>query len=192
MAFGQVMTALVLALAIARISPSSCQTVEGKVSCTDCSHDYDLSGIKVSVKCKGVKKVAVATTKDDGFFKVKLPSDHTKPHSSNCFTKLLGGPYHLYASNQNQLSQIVKGKEKNTYTISTPLSFFTSCPQNTKCNEDDAVFGSSKTYDLPLPPEWARGEGSMVLRGEGGRMVNMKQNVGYAITEEAKEGTVNH
>ncbi|XP_020238165.1 uncharacterized protein LOC109817346 [Cajanus cajan] len=112
------------------------------------------SGMKVSVKCEGVKKVAVATTEDNGFFKVKLPSDQTNPPSSNCFAKLVGGPDQVYASNKDQLSQIVKGNDKNTYTISTPLTFFTSCPQNTECNKDANVFASSKTFDLPLPPEW--------------------------------------
>ncbi|TKY48657.1 Pollen Ole e 1 allergen/extensin [Spatholobus suberectus] len=154
MAFAQVITVLLFALALARIGPSACQTVEGKVSCTDCTHNYDFSGIKLSVKCEGVKNLAVATTEDNGFFKVDLPSDHTKSPSANCFAKLVGGPNHLYASKKNQVSQIVKGKEKSTYTISTPLSFFTSCPQNTECNKAANLFGSSKTFDLPLPPEW--------------------------------------
>ncbi|KAL2985868.1 hypothetical protein AAZX31_12G175300 [Glycine max] len=101
------------------------------------------SGIKVSVKCEGVKNLAMATTEDKGFFKVDLPSDHTKTPSSNCFIKLLGGSNSLYASKKNQVSQIVKGREKNTYTISTPL----------KCNASNQ-FGSSKSFDLPLPREW--------------------------------------
>nr|ACU14606.1 unknown [Glycine max] len=156
MAFSQVITTLLFALAIARISPSACQTVEGKVSCTDCADNYDFSGIKVSVKCEGVKNLAMATTEDKGFSQVDLPSDQTKPPSVNCFTKLLGGPNtNLYASKKNLVSQIVKGKEKNTYTISTPLSFFTSCPQNTECKAANYnQFGSSKTFDLPLPREW--------------------------------------
>ncbi|KAJ1440713.1 hypothetical protein SESBI_01783 [Sesbania bispinosa] len=113
-----------------------------------------VSDIKVSVKCEGVKKLAVANTEDNGSFKVDLPLDHTKPSSSvNCFAKLLGGPVQLYASRQNQVSQIIKGTEQNTYTISTPLSFMTSCPQNTNCKAAKPV-GSSKTIDLPLPPEW--------------------------------------
>ncbi|RDX61678.1 hypothetical protein CR513_60072, partial [Mucuna pruriens] len=153
MAFAQVITALLFALALARIGPSACQTVQAKVSCTHCSHNYDFSGIKVSVKCEGVKNLAMATTEDNGFFKVDLPSDHTKPSSTNCFAKLVGGPNHLYATKKNQITQIVKGKEKNSYTISTPLSFFTSCPQNTDCNAANQ-FGSSKTFDLPLPREW--------------------------------------
>lgn len=101
------------------------------------------------MKCEGVKKLAVAATEYDGSFKVELPSDHT-----SCLAKLLGGPVQLYASRQNQVSQIIKGKEQNSYTISTPLSFMTSCPQNTKCKAVKKQFGSSKTVDLPLPPEW--------------------------------------
>ena len=107
------------------------------------------------MKCEGVKKLAVATTEDDGSFKVDLPSDHTKPSPSsvNCLAKILGGPVQLYASRKNQVSQILKGKEQNSYIISTPLSFLTSCPKNTKCKGGNQV-GSSKTVDLPLPPEW--------------------------------------
>lgn len=110
------------------------------------------SDINVSLKCEGVKKLAMTTTKDDGSFKVNLPSDHTKT-SMNCFATLLGGPIQLYVSKQNQVSQIIKGKEKKDYTISTPLSFMISCPKNTNCKASTA-FGSSKTVDFPLPPEW--------------------------------------
>ncbi|KAK7263419.1 hypothetical protein RJT34_31008 [Clitoria ternatea] len=154
MAFLQAITALIFALALARIDPSTCQMLQGKVSCLDCTHTYDLSDIKVSVKCEGVKKLAVATTEDDGSFKVELPSEHTtQPSSGNCLAKLLGGPVQLYVPRKNQVSQIMNDKEQNSYTISTPLSFMTSCPQNTKCKSSKQV-GSSKTVDLPLPPEW--------------------------------------
>lgn len=113
-----------------------------------------VSGIKVSVKCEGKKNLGVATTEDDGSFKVDLPSPGHAKHPKydvNCLVKLLGGPNPLYASRKNQVSQIVKGENSYTYTISTPLSFFTSCPQNTQCNKE---LGSSKTIDLPVPPEW--------------------------------------
>ncbi|OIV99271.1 hypothetical protein TanjilG_17081 [Lupinus angustifolius] len=109
--------------------------------------------IKVSLKCEGMKKLAVATTEDDGSFKVNLPSDNTKSSSWNCLAKILGGKVQLYASTKNQVSQIVKDKEQNNYTISNPLSFFTSCPKNKKCKVSNQV-GSSKTLNLPLPPEW--------------------------------------
>ncbi|XP_057455955.1 uncharacterized protein LOC130747131 [Lotus japonicus] len=154
MAGFQVFTALLFALALARIDPSTCQVVNGKVSCVDCTQNHDLSDIKVLVKCEGVKKLALASTEDNGFFKVDLPSDKTKPSSAgNCLAKLVGGPVQLYATRQNQVSQIIKSQEPNSYTISTPLSFMKSCPQNTNCKAAKPV-GSSKTVDLPLPPEW--------------------------------------
>lgn len=112
-----------------------------------------VSGIKVSVKCRGVKDLAVATTEENGSFKTDLPYDHTEPPSVSCHAKLLGGPNLLYASRKNQVSHIIKGKEENTFTISTPLSFFITCPKNTEC-KDANQFVSSKTFDLPLPPEW--------------------------------------
>ncbi|KOM50534.1 hypothetical protein LR48_Vigan08g136100 [Vigna angularis] len=104
--------------------------------------------VKVSVKCDGVKKLVVATTENDGSFKANLPSD-----KRSCFAKVLGGAVQLYASGKDQISQIIKGKEYNSYTISTPLSFRTSCPPRTNCKSGKQV-GSSKTVDLPLPPEW--------------------------------------
>ena len=113
-----------------------------------------VSGIKVSVKCEGVKNLAVATAEDNGSFEVELPLDNTKPPSVNCHAKLLGGPNHIYASRKNMVSQIVKGKEEKSYTISTPLSFFKSCPQDKEYCKDANLFGSSKTFDFPLPPEW--------------------------------------
>jgi len=111
------------------------------------------SGIMVAVKCEGVKKVAAATTEEKGFFKVDLPRDHEKALSEKCLARLLGGPNQLYATEKNQVSEIVKEKEKNTYTISTPLSFLRSCPKNTECKVTDKQFSSSK-LDLPLPPGW--------------------------------------
>ncbi|KAL1361396.1 hypothetical protein HN51_009787 [Arachis hypogaea] len=146
MAYAQVITVLLFALALARIDPSACQQiVKGKVSCLDCTHRYHLSDIKVSVKCEGVNKPAMASTEDDGSFKVALPSS-----SVNCIAKILGGPVQLYASRKNQVSKIVKGKDHNSYTISSPLSFMISRPKKANKNQ----VGSSKTVDLPLPPEW--------------------------------------
>lgn len=97
-----------------------------------------ISGIKISVKCDKVVKLVEATTEHDGSFMVKLPTD-----SGKCLAQLVGGPEQLYASRKNMFSQIVKAKQPNMFTISTPLSFFT------KSN-----LGSSKTVDLPLPREW--------------------------------------
>lgn len=120
-----------------------------------------ISGIKVLVKCDQVKKLAMATTEADGSFEVKLPSDHSKsPAALPCLAKILGGTNQLYASRKAKVSEIVKTPHhdsKYSYTISTPLGFSTSCPLSI---EDQAAckakneFGSSKTIDLPLPPEW--------------------------------------
>ncbi|CAL0329022.1 unnamed protein product [Lupinus luteus] len=153
MAYVHLITAFFFALALAKIDPSACQTVKAKLLCLDCTQHYDLSEIKVSVKCEGVKKLAVATTEDDGSFKVNLPLDKKKPSSVNCLAKILVGKVQLYALKKNQVSQIVQDKEQNIYTISTPLSFLTSCPKNKKCKASNQV-GSSKTVNLPLPPEW--------------------------------------
>lgn len=116
------------------------------------------AGIKILVKCDKVKKLAMATTKDDGSFEVEAPSDNTpQPRSlSNCLSKLLGGPNQLYTSKKFMTSQIVETDDSNSYTISSPLSIYTSCPptiDHAKC-ETMKKWGSSKTVDLPLPPEW--------------------------------------
>lgn len=110
------------------------------------------SGIKVSVKCEGVQNLAVATTQDDGSFMVDISTYHAKLPYDNCLAKILGGPNYLYASRKNQFSQIVKGKDGNSYTISTPISFLTSCPQNKECKDENQI-DSSKTINF-LPPEW--------------------------------------
>ncbi|XP_059430383.1 uncharacterized protein LOC132163997 [Corylus avellana] len=156
MAFPKLITALLLVLAFARFEPSTCQVVKAKVSCLDCKHNDAFSGIKVGVKCDGVKKLAVADTEYDGSFEVELPS---KTSPLNCHAKLLGGPIQLYASGKNVITKIIKSnsddEETNSYTISTPLSYSTSCPtaDHAKCRAVNK-FGSSKTVDLPLPREW--------------------------------------
>ncbi|KAK2370073.1 hypothetical protein P8452_57494 [Trifolium repens] len=164
MAFVHVIIALLFALALARIDPSSCQMVNGKVSCNDCTQDYDFSGIKVSMKCEGVKNLTMATTQHDGSFIVDLSTYPPKPSYDNCHVKILGGPYNIYATRKNQFSQIVKDKEGNSYTISTPLSFFTSCPKNKECKvEKNNEFGSSKTINFPFPPAWGLAPSSYYL-----------------------------
>ncbi|XWS73882.1 hypothetical protein CRYUN_Cryun02cG0167200 [Craigia yunnanensis] len=157
MALRSFITALCFLLALARIQLSTCQVLEGKFSCLDCNHDYDFSGIKVVVKCGQVKKLATAITEENGSFKVKLPTDTSKtPTPLNCLAKLLGGPNQLYAWKKNLVSKVVKAHELYSYTISTPLAFYTSCPlasKDAKCGALNEI-GSSKTVDLPLPPEW--------------------------------------
>lgn len=122
------------------------------------------SGIKILVKCDKVKKLGVATTEKDGSFEAELPTEHNSKTPSTtplkCLAKLLGGPKQLYASNKIMVSQIIHSTthDSNSYTISTPLAFHTSCPSTTsnqaaKCKAM-SEFASSKTVDLPLPPEW--------------------------------------
>ncbi|XP_028773021.1 uncharacterized protein LOC114730157 [Neltuma alba] len=140
---------IITLLLFAFAEASASQLLSAKVSCFDCTIPSQyLSQIKVSVKCENVRKVAVATTKDDGSFKADLPRD-----PKNCVAELLGGPSQLYASEKDKVSPVVKGTEPNTYTISTPLGFLTSCPKNSLC-EAAKQFGASETFDLPLPPEW--------------------------------------
>ncbi|KAF8396390.1 hypothetical protein HHK36_018007 [Tetracentron sinense] len=167
MAFSGVLTALLFALALAQIELSTCHVVKGTVSCVDCSGHGDLSGIRVLVKCDQVKKLAIATTEDDGSFTTELPSGDSSVSSSNCLAKLLGGPKQLCSSKKSLVSKIASAHDSNSYTISTPLSFFTSCPSKTKISSSPSSsrknaeggtakpeFGSSETIDLPLPPEW--------------------------------------
>ncbi|XVF19687.1 hypothetical protein REPUB_Repub11eG0132000 [Reevesia pubescens] len=161
MALRSMITALLyFLLALARIQLSTCQVLKAKVSCLDCNPDYDFSGIKVVVKCGQLKKLATATAEENGSFKVELPSDteKTTPKPLNCLAKLVGGPNQLYAWKKNLVSNVVKAHELNSYTISTPLVFSTSCPLasklDAKCGAAPNQIGSSKTFDLPLPPEW--------------------------------------
>ncbi|XP_017982094.1 PREDICTED: uncharacterized protein LOC18590285 [Theobroma cacao] len=157
MALRSVITALFFLLALARIELSACHVLEGKISCLDCTRDYDFSGIKVQVKCAQVKKLATANTEENGSFKVELPSDTSKtPRAETCLAKLLGGPDQLYVWKRNLVSKVVKAHELNSYTISTPLAFSTTCPlasRDAKCGAPTEI-GSSKTVNLPLPPEW--------------------------------------
>ncbi|KAF7805721.1 uncharacterized protein G2W53_037882 [Senna tora] len=151
MAFAQFVTLLlVFALAETRLEVASAsQILKAKVSCFDCTtHNYDLSEMKVSVKCENVKKLAVASTEEDGSFKVELP---TKSDIPKCVAQVIGGAKQVYGSRKHKVSLIVKAKEGNTYTTSTPLGFLTSCPKHTNCIDQ---FGSSKTIDFPLPPQW--------------------------------------
>ncbi|XP_050369062.1 uncharacterized protein LOC126787183 [Argentina anserina] len=155
---GWVIPTLLFALFLAKLELSYGQVLKAKVTCLDCHKNYDFSDIKVFVKCDQVKKLATATTEADGSFEVKLPSDNSKsPAALHCLAKILGGTKLLYVSRKVAASEIVKSQDSNSYTISTPLGFSTSCPSSM---EDQAAckpkneFGSSKTFDVPLPREW--------------------------------------
>ncbi|KAL4335103.1 hypothetical protein GQ457_07G035720 [Hibiscus cannabinus] len=150
--------ALVFVLAFARVQLSTCHVLDAKISCLDCKHNYDFSGIKVAVKCDKVEKLATATTEENGGFKVELPLGISKgnppPTSVDCLAKLVGGPNQLYGKNKNLVSKVVKVRHGvNSYTISTPLVFSTSCLLGS-VDAKSCGLGSSKTFDLPLPPEW--------------------------------------
>ncbi|KAJ8768001.1 hypothetical protein K2173_020941 [Erythroxylum novogranatense] len=148
----QVVAFLLFALALSGIEFSTCQVVKGKVSCLDCPGNYNFSGVKVELKCDNVKKWV--TTGSDGSFDIEFPVQTSPETPKNCVAKLLGGPTKLYASRQSMVSKIVRSRNANSYTISTPLAFSTTCPSSTgKCGGGRDV-GSSKTIDLPLPREW--------------------------------------
>ncbi|KAK9280174.1 hypothetical protein L1049_013861 [Liquidambar formosana] len=155
MALHNLIVALLFVL-VTMVEPSTCHVVKGSVSCLDCHRHYNLSGVKVAVKCDQVKKLATVTTEDDGSFATNLPSDTPMSATpSNCNAKLLGGENQLYASRKNMFSKIVKVQESNSYTISTPLAFSTTCPsKEANCGASNGETGSSKTVDIPLPPEW--------------------------------------
>ncbi|XP_028086431.1 uncharacterized protein LOC114287319 [Camellia sinensis] len=158
MGLHQLITALIFALVLARVELSACHVLKGSVTCLDCNPHYDLSDIKVLVKCSQVKKLAMATTTENGTFETELPSDAQPPPSFNCLASVFGGPSQLYVSRKNMVSRTTKLSQSDSYTISTPLKFHTSCPlankDTAKCGPQNAVIGSSKTVDLPLPPEW--------------------------------------
>ncbi|KAE8682455.1 putative Integrase, catalytic region [Hibiscus syriacus] len=150
--------ALVCVWALARLQLSSSHVLDSKISCLDCKHYYDFSGIKVAVKCDKVKKLATATAEENGAFRVELPldiSESNPPPSVDCLAKIIGGPNRLYGKNKNLVSKVAKkvSHRVNSYTTSTPLAFSTSCSLAT-VDAKSCGLGSSKTIDLPLPPEW--------------------------------------
>ncbi|PHT30118.1 hypothetical protein CQW23_30319 [Capsicum baccatum] len=157
MAAYQLGFALFITLALATLQFSSCYVLKGSVTCLDCNHHIDLSGIKVSVKCSKVKTLTMATTEEDGSFEASLPFDKTP--TNKCYAKILGGPNQLFVSRKETDPTVVKSQEDdgNSYTISNSLKFYTKCPSsnkndnNGKCHDE---FGSSKTIDLPVPREW--------------------------------------
>ncbi|KAL9677612.1 hypothetical protein QQ045_005845 [Rhodiola kirilowii] len=142
---------------IAKFDSSAChdQFLKGSVSCLDCDdHHFDYSGIEVAVKCDKVEKINKVSTESDGSFSMELPSQISSPAASQtCLAMLVGGPSQLYVSKSNTVSKITPTKttlnEPNSYTTSTPLVFYTIRPSSLK-----SQVGSSKTIDIPLPPEW--------------------------------------
>uniref|UniRef100_A0A7N0VEI2 Pollen Ole e 1 allergen and extensin family protein n=1 Tax=Kalanchoe fedtschenkoi TaxID=63787 RepID=A0A7N0VEI2_KALFE len=144
-----IVLAFVLALFAARFDPSASQSLKASVSCLDCDHHFDYSGIEVAVKCDKAEKLSVVSTDSDGSFSVtELPVSSP----ASCLAKLVGGPSQLYVPKSNTVSRVIPTtthKELNAYTLSTPLAFYTSRPATPK-----SQLGSSKNIDIPLPPEW--------------------------------------
>ncbi|KAL8263070.1 hypothetical protein R6Q59_024419 [Mikania micrantha] len=148
------LTLLTLALSM-MVELSMCHLLKGSVTCLDCPIGSNLSGIKILVKCKQVKNLAMATTNDHGAFETQLTSP-------NCQAKILGGPKQLYVSTKTMATNIMKVHETDSYTTSQPLTFYISCPlienPDGKCGVRNDAIGriiwSSKTLDLPMPKEW--------------------------------------
>lgn len=100
-------------------------------------------GITVGVSCSHTNTRFTVTTDKKGDFISELPSKI----ESNCEAELQGSVKQLYASKNNVKSKIVKlGGDK--YGLSSKLFFLKSCPRSF------GSFSSSKTVDLPVPPEW--------------------------------------
>ncbi|XP_022995160.1 uncharacterized protein LOC111490782 [Cucurbita maxima] len=160
MALASLVTACLLAAMAASVEASTSTTriLKGKVSCLDCDAVYDLSEIVVMVKCEKAGRVVTATTAKDGGFATELPSDE-------CEARLGGGRNQLYAARKDMVAEIVRvgdgSGSGDVYGTSTPLAFCSGCRCRSidndggeQCKAAARKFGSSKTFDLPLPPEW--------------------------------------
>ncbi|KAI5666753.1 hypothetical protein M9H77_16606 [Catharanthus roseus] len=162
--YHQLVIVFFLTLALANFQTSSSHVLKGSVTCLDCDSHYDLSEIKVLVRCSNVKKMALATTKKDGTFETKLPTSAEKP---KCLAKIVGaGSNLLYTSGKKTISRVVKvqGQEDFYYTNSEPLNFYKSCPQQKQAECASAAgFDSSETVDIPLPREWGLAPSSYYL-----------------------------
>ncbi|XP_051134063.1 uncharacterized protein LOC127253486 [Andrographis paniculata] len=144
--------------------------VKGFVTCLDCPHGYDLSGVQVLVKCEQTKKAGtVAYTQVDGAFETEVGLD-----KGECMAKIMGGPEQLYyvGTRKNDASFQVAKSEKLTATttkiIPEAIPFYKSCPTEGKCGDKKEMNGdsngnggnkegsydSSKTVYLPLPRQW--------------------------------------
>ena len=99
-----------------------------------------------------MKNATIATTKPDGSFEAKLPSDTV---TSYCRARILGGSNQLYGSIKNMVRPIVKARGSESYAISKPLEFYKKCPlKDGNCGPKKLGLGSSKTIDIPFPREW--------------------------------------
>ncbi|KAL9257976.1 S40-7-like protein [Drosera capensis] len=139
-----------------RMEFSVCSVVRASVSCMDCAHGYDLSGIRVVMECNNGNILATATTNKDGIFEAHLPLDPKPPIMvSICLVKLLGANEQFYALKKNMVSQIAMVENNaSVYTTATPLTISKSCSsvaRSGKCRLQGHELSSSKTVNLPVP-----------------------------------------
>ncbi|KAL8144009.1 hypothetical protein V2J09_017041 [Rumex salicifolius] len=111
------------------------------------------TGISILVKCDQMKKPAMATTNKGGSFEANLPLSSST--SSNCRARLFAGPKQLYALNKNIEAKVIRVSDQaNTYTTASTMTFATSCSSLATLGRCPSPLGSSKTVDLPIPPEY--------------------------------------
>ncbi|KAG9459078.1 hypothetical protein H6P81_003586 [Aristolochia fimbriata] len=154
MALHSASAALLLALTLTQLHLSWCQIVRGSVSCNGCSPQL-LPGVQVAVKCSKENNLAYAVTDEKGLFQAELPlSSFSTSSAPNCLAMILGGTKQLCGHKKSLVSKIVKAKNSDSYIVSTPLSVLPKCPSPPSKGSSSPGFKSSKTVDLPLPPEW--------------------------------------
>ncbi|KAH0454021.1 hypothetical protein IEQ34_018345 [Dendrobium chrysotoxum] len=104
--------------------------LKGSVTCIDCSPSYDLSGVRLAVNCSKEEKLSYALTNAKGQFQISIAKPSPLP--SDCSVNLLGGKTQLCGFRKSIISKIIAINPLNTstnssYTVRTPLAFFTSC-----------------------------------------------------------------
>ncbi|KAI0496885.1 hypothetical protein KFK09_023211 [Dendrobium nobile] len=104
--------------------------LKGSVSCIDCSPSYDLSGVRMAVNCSKEDILSYALTDAKGQFQISIAKPSPLP--SDCSVNLLGGKTQLCGFRKSIISKIVainplNASTNSSYTVRTPLAFFTSC-----------------------------------------------------------------
>lgn len=120
--------------------------------------------MRVAVKCKNDKELVYALTNKEGCFEAVIPTNFSSSSSPNCVVMLLGGPVQVWAFKKSMMSKIVKAAtgQKDSYSLSTRLTFFTSYPSKAHQSPDGsekapqsgvlvAPDGSSSTGGVGLP-----------------------------------------
>ncbi|KAG0492073.1 hypothetical protein HPP92_005471 [Vanilla planifolia] len=104
--------------------------LKGSVTCGDCSPSYNLSGVRIAVRCANNRMPYYAVTNAKGQFEVHISSRSSPPPPRNCTANLLGGPTQLCAFKKSMASRVVSvnsGGGESSGALQTPLAFFTSC-----------------------------------------------------------------